>query len=258
MTPRRIAPTGVKGKSTVLIACSLSDRRQRWEVRLQEQFTVCGVSERRALDEVLGYLRLGVLVLDLSLPGLGGLRGLRETHEASPSTRILALAARPTDTEGVAALEAGARGYYTRDIEPMHLKKAAEAVERGEIWIQRRLVNALLTTLTSIRASSPDDSATNDRMLGLTPRERQVGELITRGASNKEIAHQLNITERTVKAHLSEMFRDLQVTDRLQLALTLSAHVPSPLRGIDRNRGVDEPRLPLRRAVAAPTLRSGR
>jgi len=110
-----------------------------------------------------------------------------------------------------------------------------DAVERGEIWIQRKLVDALLATLTTMRKSVPRETLFGGRLTTLTPRERQVGELITRGASNKEIASQLNISERTVKAHLTEMFRDLRVSDRLQLALTLSAHVPPPpLPGIDR------------------------
>src|SRR5262249_47362158 len=160
--------------------------------------------------------RLDVLVLHLGLPGLGGVSGLHQIHELSPSTKILALATRPSDTDGVAALEAGARGYCPLNISAAHLRKAAEALVRGEIWIPRRLVNALLEALTGMRARVPGESAVMDqRFVTLTPRERQVGELITRGASNKEIATQLSISERTVKAHLSGMFRDLHVSDRL-------------------------------------------
>ena len=220
--PRRTSPSGAKRKATILVACASLEQRRRWEPSLQDCFAVCGVSERSALEQVLEYLRFDVLVLHLGLPGLGSLTGLREIHAVSPSTKILALATRPTDTDGVAALEAGARGYCPLNIASAQLRKAIEALGRGEIWIQRRLVNALLETLTGMRQHAPQDVASLDgRLLALTPRERQVGELITRGASNKEIASQLNISERTVKAHLSEMFRDFHVSDRLQLALTL-------------------------------------
>ncbi|PYM11421.1 MAG: DNA-binding response regulator [Candidatus Rokuibacteriota bacterium] len=163
------------------------------------------------------------MVLDLCLPGLGRLRGLPGIQALSPTTRILALAQRTTDQESVAALEAGAKGYFTRDIEPGQLRKAVEVLEQGEIWIQRRVVNALLATLTALRerASAPAP-AVDHRLYALTPRERQVAELITQGASNKDIARRLNISERTVKSYLTELFRDLQVSDRLKLALTLS------------------------------------
>jgi DNA-binding NarL/FixJ family response regulator len=214
---------GVNGKVTVIVASAATEKRRRWGQHLQEAFAICEVAERRALERIMRNLKPRVLLLDLCLPGLRGVRELSRIQELSPRTKIIALAPRPTDREGIAALEEGAKGYYSRDIEPEQLRKAVEKVEAGEIWIQRRLVTALLDALRSMRQGPDRNSLTpGGRLQGLTPREYQVAELITEGACNKEIAQRLNIAERTVKAYLTELFRSLQVSDRLQLAVLLN------------------------------------
>ena len=211
------------GKLTVLVASAVTEKRRRWEQRLQDAYAICEVGERRALEQIMRHLKPHVLLLDLCLPGLAGVRHLARIQRLSPRTKIIALAPRAEDREGVSALEAGARGYYSREIEPGQLRKAVEGVEAGEIWIQRRLVTALLDTLRSMkRPLRRHASRGASRLQGLTPREYQVAELITTGARNKEIARRLNITERTVKAHLTELFRNLNVSDRLQLVVLLN------------------------------------
>jgi DNA-binding NarL/FixJ family response regulator len=213
----------VNGKITVLVASAATEKRRRWEQRLQEVFAICEVAERSALDRIMRHFEPHVLLLDLCLPGLGGIRQLSRIQDLSPRTKIIALAPRVDDREGLTALEEGAKGYYSRDIEPRHLRKAVEGVEGGEIWIPRRLITALLDALRSMKqAAGPPSLTPGGRLQGLTLREYQVAELITEGACNKEIARQLNITERTVKAHLTELFRDLEVSDRLQLAVLLN------------------------------------
>jgi len=223
---------GHNGKITVLVASAAAEKRHRWQLRLQETFALCEVAERRALEQIILHLEPHVLLLDLCLPGLGGVRQIQRIQRLSPETKIIALTSRPGDREGVAALEAGARGYCNRDIEPGQLRKAVEGVEAGEIWIQRRLVAALLDSLRSMTQPQRRPAARwNTRLQALTPREYQVAELITAGARNKDIAHHLNITERTVKAHLTELFRSLRVSDRLQLAILLNRQgFPSPPR----------------------------
>jgi DNA-binding NarL/FixJ family response regulator len=214
---------GANGKATVLVASAITEKRRRWEVRLQENFALCEVAERRTLEQIMRHLEPHVLLLDLCLPGLGGVRQISRIQRLSPPTKIIALASRPDDREAIAALEAGAKGYYSRDIDAGQLRKAVEGVEAGEIWIQRRLVTVLLDLLRSMKQAERRPSPRwGSRLQGLTPREYQVAELITAGARNKEIARRLNITERTVKAHLTELFRSLKVTDRLQLAVLLN------------------------------------
>jgi len=213
----------VESKVTVLLASAARDKRRRWGQRLRPGFVISEVAERTALERTMRELEPRILLLDLGLPGLDGVYQISRLQSLSARTKIIALAPRADDRAGLAALEEGARGYDSRDIEPRLLTKAVAKVHAGEIWIRRRVVAAMLNALKSMkqdvrRAPTPSSS----RLEKLTPREHQVATLIAEGACNKEIARQLNITERTVKAHLSELFRDLQVSDRLQLAVLLN------------------------------------
>lgn len=214
---------GLNGKITVLVASAVAERRKRWEVRLQESFALCEVAERRALEQIVRHLEPDILLLDLCLPGLGGVRQISRIQPLSPRTKIIVLSSKPDDREALTALELGARGYYSQDIDAGQLRKAVEGVQAGEVWIQRRLVTVLLEALRSMKRPPRKSSVgVASPLTSLTPREYQVAELITAGARNKEIARQLNITERTVKAHLTELFRTFRVTDRLRLAVLLN------------------------------------
>ncbi len=83
------------------------------------------------------------------------------------------------------------------------------------MWVQRELIPSLVAELVSLTERSQKDANANPRLEGLTTQQRLVADLITRGACNKDIAKRLNISERTVKAHLTEAFRNLGVSDRL-------------------------------------------
>jgi DNA-binding NarL/FixJ family response regulator len=215
------------GKATIVIASAVAETRKRWSHRLRETFAVCEVAELRALEHVAANLKPSILVLDLTLPGLGRVRGLPHIQGLSPTTKTIVLADSPADGEGICALKAGAKGYYTRTIDSAHLKKAVEAVQKGEIWVQRKLIPRLVAGLISLtetrqKASNESNGELDRRLECLTLRQRGVADLIARGASNKEIASELNVSERTVKSHLTGMFRNVGVSDRLQLALLLS------------------------------------
>jgi DNA-binding NarL/FixJ family response regulator len=153
---------GSNGKITVLVASAVSERRKRWESRLHEAFALCEVAERRAVDQIMRHVEPDVLLLDLCLPGLGGVREISRVQRLSPRTKILVLASKSNDREAISALEAGASGYYSRDIEPGHVRKAVEGVHAGEIWIQRRVVALMLDMLRqptrrySSKAGGPD------------------------------------------------------------------------------------------------------
>ncbi len=214
------------GKATVVIASAVAESRWRWSRRLEETFAVCEVAERRALEQVAANLKPSVLILDLALPRLRRAHGLPAILHLSPSTKTLVLTDVLADSEGIFALTAGAKGYYTRTIDPGHLKRAVEAIQRGEIWIERKLIQGLVAELVSLseRRQTEPDGPPNDHLESLTGRQRVIADLIGRGACNKEIARRLNITERTVKAHLTETFRQLGVPDRLRLALLLRGY----------------------------------
>jgi DNA-binding NarL/FixJ family response regulator len=213
-----------------VVASPVAENRRRWTRGLRQAFFVCDVAGRTALERAMAMFQPDVILVDLTLPGLRGVRGLRDIQRVCPSTKIVALTDASTDSEGVLALKAGVRGYCGRTIEPEHLVKAVTAVQKGEIWAPRKLVPGLLAELLSLIDSSKRKllRSAGARLGRLTARQRVVADLISGGASNKEIAERLKISERTVKAHLTEAFRNVGVSDRLQLALLVKEQPRGP------------------------------
>jgi DNA-binding NarL/FixJ family response regulator len=134
------------------------------------------------------------------------------------SVPIIALGDQPDDEEALACFSAGARGYCNTHAVPELLRNVAEVALQGGLWIGESLMRRLLHGTAHIAMPRPK-SAPADWAALLTERERQVALAVAAGASNKEIARQLAITERTVKAHTSAIFGKLNVRDRLQLSL---------------------------------------
>jgi two-component system nitrate/nitrite response regulator NarL len=232
-------------KTTVVVASAFAQSRRHWSQKLHGTFAICEVAEGKALEQVMANLRPDVLVLDLKLPRLGRVRGLPRIQRLSPSTKMLILSNVSAESQEIAALKAGAKGFGPRAMSPTQIRKAVEVVQKGDVWVRRMLIPRLiaeLKALTERRLRDPDQ--TPDRqMQGLTSRQRLVAGLIRMGACNKEIAKELNITERTVKAHLTGTFRQLGVSDRLELALLLNG-LPHPRDWSDpacRQRGRAEP-----------------
>lgn len=168
-----------------------------------------------------------VSLIDLHLPGLPAITRPELWQEACPP-RLVACSAVPHDDEGVAALRVGFRGYCNSWISVDLLPRLVLAVANGELWIGRSLLSRLMLSVAVQPASGTFSS--NWRR-GLTDREQEVACLVADGASNKEVARQLGVAERTVKDHLSHIFNKLQVHDRVQLALHVhgvETHHPSP------------------------------
>ena len=221
------AKEGQAVEATLVMAGSKAASHRQWMGELQDAFAICEVNERRALELVMQNLRPRVLIVDLSLPGLGRVRGLREIRRWSPDTKMIALADTPSAEEGMLALKGGARGYCASCISPADLRKAISVIGKGEIWASRELVQSMVCELVSIADSLAQQGCemnVHSRLQSLTNRQRIVAKLISSGASNKEIGNRLNISERTVKAHLTEAFRTVGVSDRLNLALLFQAH----------------------------------
>jgi len=210
----------------VLIASANSKLRRLWIRSLKEKFSIHEVADRAALEKIMANRRPSVLLLDLALPQLEGVGNLPAIQSLSPSTKTILFTSAPDDGEGIRALKAGAKGYCNKNISPTLLTKAVEVAQKGEIWVGRKVIPGLLEELTSITERRQKDSPLqlNVHFDSLTPRERQIANLVGDGANNKEIANRLKITERTVKAHLSAAFRKLKIQDRLRLALLVAEH----------------------------------
>lgn len=141
-------------------------------------------------------------------------------RRANVNTKLIALSDTPNDDEGLACLSAGASAYINTHASPEALRQVAEVVGQGGLWIGASLMQRLLRSSAALVATQP---TTKNKLHVLTGREREVAEAVARGDSNKEIAKQLNITERTVKAHTASLFEKFGVRDRLQLALSVNA-----------------------------------
>lgn len=221
-----------ENKGLVLIAAPSAELRWQWSQGLGLRYAFHEVDEWHELDR--GMTRHpAILLLDLALCPSGGTTEIPAIQRLSPLTKILALTGNPVQSEGIAALKAGAKGYCQRNVPPALMRKAVEMIQEGQVWMERTILPHLLEELTSpeehrLQASAlaPDASLTR-----LTHREREVADMIASGASNREIAHRLHITEATVKAHLTAIFRKLGVSDRLQLGLYVTRH--TPVSGVD-------------------------
>ncbi|MFA7293562.1 MAG: response regulator transcription factor [Rhodocyclaceae bacterium] len=133
---------------------------------------------------------------------------------------LIILADEPGEEDALAALGAGASGYCNAHAAPEVLQQVATVVENGGLWVGQRLLQRLLTG--TARLVPPPVVEGSNWSVSLTEREREVAIAVAQGASNKEIARQLDITERTIKAHVGAILEKLAVRDRLQLSLIVN------------------------------------
>jgi len=228
-------------RCVVLIATPTAAVRSQWTLALKDMYTVLDVGERGSLDRSLADLKPDILLLDLALHRLGGLEGVQAIRQLSPETKIVLFARSPNAKEGISLLKAGAWGYCEKAIEPLRLRKVVLMLQQGEVWVKRNLIPHLIGELARLTRLRTKDSASHEaRLRSLTPREREVVLLIGEGVNNKKIASRLMITEHTVKAHLTTIFRKLGLSGRVQLALLAneSGRGPiSPTAWDDRSAG---------------------
>lgn len=153
--------------------------------------------------------------------GVESLGAMRTTVAAD--IPLVVLSDMPGDEEAEACFAAAARGYANTHSVPALLGQIADVVTQGGLWIGESLMQRLLRGVARIPPPAPiAQSGAWDE--SLTEREREVAQVVAAGASNKEIARELGITERTVKAHVGAVLDKLGVRDRLQLALLVNGH----------------------------------
>jgi DNA-binding NarL/FixJ family response regulator len=150
-------------------------------------------------------------------------------HRQAARRPLILLADEPNEEEALVALAAGASGYCNGHAAPAVLEQVALAVGNGGIWVGQGLMQRLLATTARSLATSPagPDAGQAAWRGKLTEREQEAAVLLAQGASNKEIARRMNITERTVKAHVGAMLEKLGVRDRLQLSLIINGLEPT-------------------------------
>jgi len=182
-------------------------------LRDTEGFTVVG--EARDGREAVARaqtLTPDVVLMDIYMPNMDGLEATRRIKQAMPSTRIVVLTISEEDQNLFEALKAGAHGYLLKSVEPEELFRTLRGIVRGEAFFAPSMAAKLLEEFTR-KGTDP----VAHELAAISPREREVLGLLTRGAVNKEIAVTLHISENTVKNHLKSIMEKLHAKNRVQV-----------------------------------------
>ena len=208
-------------KNDLLVVSSCKDRVASWmQGLIDNASTALVIDSMEELIDNIAQVKPKVLLLDYALVGSHDVASLRMI---CTETQTIIIGSAITEEVEWKLLKAGIRGYCRNDIEPQSLKQVVMAVQDGELWIRRTLTSRLIDELGSTTEKNKAFRASLGLLNKLTQREYDIAVRVGNGENNKQIAKSCGITERTVKAHLTEVFQKLGVTDRLNLALVLSA-----------------------------------
>jgi len=185
-------------------------------VRSEVEGLVEVVGEAGSVEEavrVIGATRPDVALLDVHMPGGGGVEVIRGVGAVDPGQRFLALSVSDAAEDVIAVVRAGARGYVTKSISGEELAAAIERVRDGDAVFSPRLAGFVLDAF----AGTVPEAEVDPDLDQLTMREREVLRMIARGYMYKEVAQRLDISPRTVEAHVSAVLRKLQLSNRHEL-----------------------------------------
>jgi DNA-binding NarL/FixJ family response regulator len=189
-----------------------------YSLRGEQSINIVGqaISGRQTI-EIVDKLKPDVALIDFVILGMNGAEIIPTIKEKSPNTKPLMLSNSEKEDMIFKTLKAGARGYLNKNASTSDLVKAIKAVHKGELWVDRKLFTLFFEreNLSKNEHQQPSDRAAGR----LTSKEEQVLYYLTKDYTNKEIAHELSISERTVKSHLNNIFKKLAVTSRLKAIL---------------------------------------
>ena len=209
-------------KASILIASSCTSLAERFTGILANEFLLEVLNQPTSTCTYIVKSHPHVAILDPVLFNESLAATITKILETAPHTRIIILKRTTGNSiDQMSLFRTGAHGFCADDIRPDLLVKAVHAVCQGEIWVPRQLITQLIGELAHEKSTGAHklSQAVAESVECLTPRELQVAKMVHLGGNNKVIARELEISERTVKAHLSAIFRKLDIENRLHLAL---------------------------------------
>ncbi|BBI34192.1 response regulator [Cohnella abietis] len=193
----------------------------------QPDFEIVGEAHNgQEAVELTAQLQPDIVLMDLNMPIMDGIEASALIAEQHPNVKVLVLTSFSDRSHIVPALQTGAIGYMLKEVDPDQLVEAIRSAFKGNIQLHPDISNALLSQLIP-QQSEPKKLPRGEAIESLTPRELEVLEQLTKGHSNKEIAQELVVAEKTVKTHVSSILSKLNFTDRTQAAL-FAVHLFQP------------------------------
>ena len=209
--------------------CTLLETHDGWEI--------CGeAKDGRQAVEMAGQLKPDVVIVDIGMPNLNGLAATRQLSQQNPQQKIIVLTITDSDQVIREALDAGARGFVLKSDAARDLVTAVEALQRNRMFFTPRVNDMVLAGFLDKGCNGPGDGPSQSPKL--TPREREVIQLLAEGKSSKEVASLLNLSTKTAETHRSNIMRKLDFhsirdlvvyavkNDIIQIQLPVS--VPAP------------------------------
>ena len=172
---------------------------------------VAEANDGREAIELVETSNPELILMDIQMPGMGGLEATRLIKAKHPESKIVMLTVSDDENDLFEAVKSGAHGYLLKDLEAQEFFEALDAIERGEAVIPTRLAGNLLA---EFRSSSQRQTESID---SLSPREKEVLDLVSQGLTNKEVAGNLYISENTVKYHMKNILDKLHLRNRSQV-----------------------------------------
>jgi DNA-binding NarL/FixJ family response regulator len=205
----------------ILLATSNKKALARWLAAIPENKAVLPVTSYSELCKAMESHPEPLAIVHFSLEGISGIEDIKRLHGTFSNSKVMMLEDVPNESRGVELIKSGILGYGNTYLDPSMLSEAIKVIEMGEIWISKRIIQWLANHCN--QEPSDIDLFNHDRLFReLTPSEISIMNYLLDGDSNKSIARKLGITERTVKAHLTSIYRKTGIKDRLHLVLAAS------------------------------------
>jgi RNA polymerase sigma factor (sigma-70 family) len=189
--------------------------RQCLEARKTVRVLATAASGEAMWKALQAHGRPQIVLMDVEIPGVGGIELTRALHEKHPEIRVVMLTAFSDSERVFAALKAGAVGYLLKNVSPDEIRATVERAAAGEPMLSGEIAGLVLREFERERA----EDRFRQQLAAITAREEEILKLLATGESNREIGKRLGISEQTVKNHVASIFRKLQVNDRTKAAL---------------------------------------